>query len=182
MRKIIAGWLAGIWLCLLLVRLPVQAANLAEPIQAQAYVLMEQESGTVLAEEQADVPLPMGMMAKLMTVLLAAEQLESGAWTLETVLTASDVVNTCEGATVWLTAGETMTVADLLKAVIIGNANDAAAVLAEGVSGSVPAFVMEMNARAFDLGMRQTILTNPQGYDDEKQCTTARDFAKLCRR
>ena len=71
MRKIIAGWLAGIWLCLLLVRLPVQAANLAEPIQAQAYVLMEQESGTVLAEEQADVPLPMGMMAKLMTVLLA---------------------------------------------------------------------------------------------------------------
>ena len=49
MRKIIAGWLAGIWLCLLLVRLPVQAANLAEPIQAQAYVLMEQESGTVLA-------------------------------------------------------------------------------------------------------------------------------------
>ena len=57
MRKIIAGWLAGIWLCLLLVRLPVQAANLAEPIQAQAYVLMEQESGTVLAEEQADVPL-----------------------------------------------------------------------------------------------------------------------------
>ena len=135
MRKIIAGWLAGIWLCLLLVRLPVQAANLAEPIQAQAYVLMEQESGTVLAEEQADVPLPMGMMAKLMTVLLAAEQLESGAWTLETVLTASDVVNTCEGATVWLTAGETMTVSDLLKAVIIGNANDAAAVLAEGVSG-----------------------------------------------
>ena len=165
MRKIIAGWLAGIWLCLLLVRLPVQAANLAEPIQAQAYVLMEQESGTVLAEEQADVPLPMGMMAKLMTVLLAAEQLESGAWTLETVLTASDVVNTCEGATVWLTAGETMTVSDLLKAVIIGNANDAAAVLAEGVSGSVPA-----------------IFTNPQGYDDEKQCTTARDLAKLCQR
>ena len=62
MRKIIAGWLAGIWLCLLLVRLPVQAANLAEPIQAQAYVLMEQESGTVLAEAQADVPLPMDMI------------------------------------------------------------------------------------------------------------------------
>ena len=75
-----------------------------------------------------------------------------------------------------------MTVSDLLKAVIIGNANDAAAVLAEGVSGSVPAFVMEMNARAFDLGMHQTIFTNPQGYDDEKQCTTARDLAKLCQR
>lgn len=60
-----------------------------------------------------------------------------------------------------------MTVSDLLKAVIIGNANDAVAVLAEGVSGSVPAFVMEMNARAFDLGMHQTIFTNPQGYDDE---------------
>ncbi len=54
--------------------------------------------------------------------------------------------------------------------------------LAEGVSGSVPAFVMEMNARAFDLGMHQTIFTNPQGYDDEKQCTTARDLAKLCRK
>lgn len=180
MRKFVAGVL--IFYITFFCWFPMQAAAEENAVSTKAYVLMEQESGTILEEQQADVPMPMGMLAKLMTVLLAAEQLESGNWTMDTVLTASDSVNNCKGATVWLVSGETMTVSDLLKAVIIGNANDAATVLAEGISSSQDAFVMEMNARAFDLGMRQTVFTSPQGYDDPKQLTTARDMALLCRR
>lgn len=74
-----------------------------------------------------------------------------------------------------------MSVEDLLKGVIIGNANDAAAVLAEGVSGSIDRFVQDMNARAFDLGMRDTVFTSPQGYADSVQQTSAYDLALLCR-
>ena len=93
-----------------------------------------------------------------MTALLTAEQLTSGSWTLETELTAGEEVSGISGAVIWLVPGEKMTVSDLLKGLIIGNAGDAAAMLAVGISGDVASFVMEMNARAFDLGMRSTRL------------------------
>lgn len=160
--------------------LPAKAEEVQ--IAASAYVLMEQETGTILSGQQEKTPQPIGTMAKLMTVLLAAEQVENGTWNIDTMLTASDSVNGIKGATIWLQAGETMSVSDLLKAVIIGNANDAAAVLADNVSGSQESFVMQMNARAFDLGMRSTVFTNPQGYDDPNQVSTAYDIALLCRR
>ena len=73
-----------------------------------------------------------------------------------------------------------MTVDSLLKGLIIGNANDAAAVLAENISGSTADFVMDMNARAFDLGMRGPVFTTPQGYDDENAYSTAHDIGLLC--
>lgn len=179
MQKLLAGFLA-VWMLLCSWNLPVQAEDAGLDTTAQAYVLVEQGTATILAEKQATTPLPIGMLAKLMTVLLAAEQLETGSWTMDTMLTASDCVADCTGATIWLLPGETMSVSDLLKAVIIGNANDAATVLAESISGSQAAFVMDMNARAFDLGMRQTVFTNPQGYDDPEQYSTAYDIALLC--
>lgn len=145
-----------------------------------AYVLMECSTGTVLDGMNADERLPVGTMAKLMTVLLAGEALESGKWSADTVLTASDCVNNTKGAVIWLVSGETMTVEDILKGLIIGNANDAAAVIAENISGSSEDFVMDMNTRAFELGMRDTRFTNPQGYDDENAYSTAHDIGLLC--
>ena len=79
------------------------------------YALLEAETGTVLLESHGSDRLPCGAMAKLMTALLAAEQLEQGAWTTDTVLTATDAVTGTKGAVIWLTAGEEMTVGDLLK-------------------------------------------------------------------
>lgn len=150
-------------------------------IASSAYVLMEAETGTVLLESDSEKQLSCGMMAKLMTALLVAEELESGRWTTETVLTVSDCVTGIKGAVIWLMPGETMSVGDLLKGLIIGNANDAAVVLAVGISGDTEAFVMDMNARAFDLGMRNTCFTSPQGSSDAGQYTTAYDLALLCR-
>lgn len=180
MRRIFAAILAILCGVLLLHRTAVSAAEESE-IPSAAYVLMEVETGTVLLESNADTKLSCGTMAKLMTVLLAAEQLESGRWTLETELTANDAVSGVKGAVIWLVPGETMTVEDLLKGLIIGNANDAAIALAVGISGDIESFVMDMNARAFDLEMRDTRFTCPQGSDDEGQYTTARDLALLCR-
>lgn len=182
MKRGIAGLLAGcICLCCLVRSGWAGAAEDVAVPEAAASILMEAETGTVLQEQNAHVPLSIEMMAKLMTVLLAAECLENGTWMLDTPLTASDSVRDTKGAVIWLVPGETMSVEDLLKGVIIGNANDAAAVLAEGVSGSIDRFVQDMNARAFDLGMRDTVFTSPQGYADSVQQTSAYDLALLCR-
>ncbi len=151
--------------------------EIPEPL---AYVLMECSTGTVLDGMNADEMLPVGTMAKLMTALLAGEAIESGKWNTDTLLTASDCVNDTKGAVIWLVSGETMTVEDILKGLIIGNANDAAAVIAENISGSAEDFVMDMNARAFELGMRDTRFTSPQGYDDENAYSTAHDIGLLC--
>lgn len=159
---------------------PAAVSAAEEPeIPAAAYALLEAETGTVLLESRGSDRLPCGAMAKLMTALLAAEQLEQGVWTTDTVLTATDAVTGTKGAVIWLTAGEEMTVGDLLKGLIVGNANDAAVVLAAAAAGDTKQFVMDMNARAFDLGMRDTWFTSPQG-DTDTSYTTAADLGRLC--
>lgn len=159
---------------------PAAVSAAEEPeIPAAAYALLEAETDTVLLESHGSDRLPCGAMAKLMTALLAAEQLEQGAWTMDTVLTATDAVTGTKGAVIWLTAGEEMTVGDLLKGLIVGNANDAAVVLAAAAAGDTKQFVMDMNARAFDLGMRDTWFTSPQGNTDTSY-TTAADLGRLC--
>ena len=159
---------------------PAAVSAAEEPeIPAAAYALLEAETGTVLLESHGSDRLPCGAMAKLMTALLVAEQLEQGAWTTDTVLTATDAVIGTKGAVIWLTAGEEMTVGDLLKGLIVGNANDAAVVLAAAAAGDTKQFVMDMNARAFDLGMRDTWFTSPQGNTDTSY-TTAADLGRLC--
>lgn len=166
---------------LLLTRIPALKADAEDEVpEPAAYALMECSTGTLLDENNGNVRLPVGTMAKLMTALLAGEMIESGGWSRETVLTASDCVNGTKGAVIWLQSGETMTVDGLLRGLIIGNANDAAAVIAENISGSSDDFVMDMNARAFELGMRDTRFTTPQGYDDEAAYSTAHDIGLLC--
>lgn len=73
-----------------------------------------------------------------------------------------------------------MTVSDLLKGLIIGNAGDAAVVLAVAISGSISDFVMDMNACAFDLGLRHTYFSSPHGSNEDGQYTTAYDLGLLC--
>lgn len=179
MKRMCAIGMAVLLVWLGLCRISASAEETEIP--AAAYVLMEAETGTVLLESNGDAPFSCGTMAKLMTALLTAEQLTSGSWTLETELTAGEEVSGISGAVIWLVPGEKMTVSDLLKGLIIGNAGDAAAMLAVGISGDVASFVMEMNARAFDLGMRSTRFDAPQGSNAETQYTTAADLARLCR-
>ncbi len=156
--------------------LPVPAVSGEE---AAAAVLIEARTGTILSEENGDVPLPVGSLAKLMTALLTAQAIAAGRLTEETVLTAGDYVTEAKGALIWLEPGDSISVEELLMGMLAGNANDAAAVLACAVSGSEEQFIMDMNAAAFDLGMRSTRFTSPQGYDDPQAYSTAHDMALL---
>ncbi len=178
MRKIFS-FLLSIFFCTMIfgVNTCAEEDSLPEPA---AYAVLECSTGTLLDESRSQEPLPVGTMAKLMTALLVGEKLQSGQWRKDELLTASDSVNGIKGAVIWLLPGESMTIDSLLKGLIIGNANDAAAVLAEGVSGSCEDFVMDMNAKAFDLGMKNTCFTSPQGYDDENAYSTAYDIGLLC--
>lgn len=161
------------------------AADNADKIREYkaSYVLMEASTGCVLRRHEENTPVNMGSFNKLMVVLLAAEAIERGEMSFETVLTASENANSKQGAQIWLMPGEKMTLGDLLKAVIIGNANDACCVIAEAVGGSEKGCTELMNSRANELMMTNTLFTECTGYyDDENQHTTALDGARLlCR-
>ncbi|MBP1560480.1 MAG: D-alanyl-D-alanine carboxypeptidase [Oscillospiraceae bacterium] len=144
-------------------------------------VLIEASGGAVIHDINGDLPVPVGTMAKLMTVLLAAEQVDEGKLKLDEKLKTSSYANSMQGAQIWLMPGEEITAEELFKGVIIGNANDAAAVLAEAVGGTEEKFVELMNSRAAELNMKNTVFTNSNGYyDDSAQISTAHDLALLC--
>ena len=145
-----------------------------------AYILMEARTRAVLDEYNPDLQVNAGYMSKLMALLLIAEDIEDGKYTTDTIMTASQAVAGTEGAVVWIEPAENITVDELLKAVIIGNANDAMTVLAENSEQSVENFIMRMNSGAFDLGLRDTAFYSPYGYYDEREHTTAHDLAVIC--
>ena len=159
---------------------PFSSAAAEKEIQAQAYILAEVSTGTVLAGENTDRELNCAYLSKLMSLLLIAEDIETGKFLLSTELTASQSVSGTQGAVIWLEPGDRLTVEELLKAVIIGNANDAMTVLAEASEKSVEAFVSRMNSEAFDMGLRGTAFFSPYGYYDEREHSTARDIAEIC--
>ena len=157
----------------------VSAETISEEY-SRSYVLMEAETHTVIRENNGDKRVKMGSFNKLMTVLLAAEAMDRGELSLETELVTSEHANSMQGAQIWLMPGEKMALGDLLKGVIIGNANDACCVIAEKISGSEEKFTELMNSRAAELGMNDTLFTECTGYyGDDAQYTTAHDAALL---
>ncbi|MDE6036154.1 MAG: serine hydrolase [Ruminococcus sp.] len=159
----------------------ISAGN-AEDVQEDysAYILMEARTRAVLDEYNQDLPLNTGYMSKLMAILLIAEDIEDGKYTTDTIMTASQAVAGTEGAVVWLEPSENITVDELLKAVIVGNANDAMTVLAENSGQSIENFVGRMNSKANELGLKDTVFYSPYGYYDEREHTTAYDLAVIC--
>ena len=148
----------------------------------ECYALIECGTGSIVLSENAGKQVNCGYLSKLMTLLLIAEDIETGKYRLDTELTASETVRGTKGAVIWLEPGDKISVEELLKGVIIGNANDAVTVLAEKSEGSIEAFVSRMNSEAFDLGLRDTAFYSPYGYYDEREHTTAADMAVICRK
>lgn len=147
-----------------------------------AYLLMELSTGTVLSDNNKDTVVSVGTMAKLMTVLLVAEKINSGDISADDAVKTSNAANSMQGAQIWLMPGEEISVDELLKGIIIGNANDASVAVSELVSGSEEKFIELMNKRADDIGMKNTTFTDCSGYyDNEDQVSTAYDMALLCR-
>ncbi|MBE6753396.1 MAG: D-alanyl-D-alanine carboxypeptidase [Ruminococcaceae bacterium] len=146
-------------------------------LDCRAAILMEQETGRVLFEKNADECLPEASITKIMTMLLVFEALDSGRITMEETAVCSAHAASMGGSQIWLEEGEQMTVHELIKAAMVGSANDASVVLAEHIAGSHESFVAMMNARAAELGMAGTAYKNCTGLDAEGHVTTARDIA-----
>jgi D-alanyl-D-alanine carboxypeptidase (penicillin-binding protein 5/6) len=145
---------------------PPPSAELPK-VEAAAAALADLDSGRVLFEAGTEEPLPIASLTKIMTALLVIE----GTRPTEPV-TVSDEAAGQTGAELGLQPGEQLTVQDLLTALLLQSANDAAVALAEHVSGSVDSFVGLMNARAQDLGMTDTEFRSPSGLDDTGRSTT----------
>ena len=157
---------------------PTEAAALE--VGGKSAILMDQTSGTVLFEKNAHEKLAIASVTKVMTLLLVMEALDQGRITLEDPVTCSDVAASMGGSQIWLEPGEIMTVHELLKAAAVVSANDACAALAEHISGSIEGFVAEMNTRAAELGMNDTLFLDCSGLSDDAY-SSAYDVALMSR-
>lgn len=142
-------------------------------------ILIDGNTGQVLYENNSDKPVHIGSLNKLMTVLIVAEEIESGKLSLNDELTAGKNAFNETGAVIWLETGEKMLVSDLLKGVVIGNANDACIVFAEKISGSEKDFVKLMNQKTKEIGMKNTVFTDCKGTGVGNQHSTAYDISLL---
>ena len=150
-------------------------------LHCRAAILVEQESGRVLYEKNADEAMPIASITKVMTLLLTFEAIHNGRLTLDTPVPVSEHAYHMGGSQIWLEPGEQFTLDEMLRAICVSSANDAAVAVAELVGGSEPAFVEQMNARAAQLGMDHTAFRNACGLDTAGHLSTARDVATMSR-
>ncbi len=148
-------------------------------LNCKSAVLMDAESGKILYMSNADEPLPPASVTKVMTLLLTFEAIDSGNLKYDDMVSTSDYAASMGGSQVFLESGESMSVDDMLKCVVVSSANDAAVALAERIAGSEAMFVEKMNARARELGMNNTNFENVTGLDDDtvNHTISARDIA-----
>jgi D-alanyl-D-alanine carboxypeptidase (penicillin-binding protein 5/6) len=148
---------------------------------------MDAATGQVLFEDHAGEASPPASMTKLMTFLVLHDKLASGSLTLQTPVTVDAADSKIGGTQVWLKEKEVFSVEELLYAMMIQSANDAAHALARTAAGSPAAFVELMNAKAHEIGMTHTTFRSPHGLPPgnrrvaEGDLTTPHDFALLCR-
>lgn len=150
-------------------------------VPCKAAFLIEEQSGQRLYEKNADMQLPMASITKIMTMLLVIEAVESGKITMADTVPVSAHAYSMGGSQIWLEPGEIFTVDEMMKAVAVSSANDAAVALAEYVGGSEDGFCTMMNKRAEELGMTGTHFVNACGLDAPGHQSTAKDIAIMAR-
>jgi len=150
-----------------------------DPSRENESIVIETDTGRVLSEANADAITYPASLTKMMTLYLTFEALNAGRLRLEQYLPVSSEAASKSPTKLQLVPGDSVQVHELILGVVTKSANDAAAVLAEGLAGSEPAFADRMTARARELGMINTVYRNASGLPDPEQRTTARDVAQL---
>ena len=152
-------------------------------VRAKSAVLMDVKTGQTLFSYNENEALPPASVTKVMTLLLLAEAIDGGRIKLDDTVSVSARAASMGGSQIFLEAGEQMRLEDLFKSVVMASANDAALALAEHLCGSEEAFVAKMNARAKELGMKNTRFENTNGLDDttKDHLTSALDIAIMSR-
>jgi D-alanyl-D-alanine carboxypeptidase (penicillin-binding protein 5/6) len=159
------------------------ALALTEPeVGANAVVLLETKANKVLLSRNENARVYPASLTKIMTVLLAVEAVEQGSVSLGDAVTASencafDLVE--DGSSSGITAGEVMTLQDLMYCALVHSANEACNIIAEYIAGNIAAFVDQMNAKAGELGCSGTHFANTHGLPDENHYTTAHDMSLI---
>lgn len=144
-------------------------------------VLIEQNTGKILYDHNMHEKLRPASVTKVMTILLIMEALDNGRITLDTKIPCSQNATSMGGSQIWLDPRETLTVDEMLKAICVVSANDCTVAMAEYLAGSEEAFVIQMNARAKELGMNDTTFKNCHGIDEDGHLTSAYDISLMSR-
>lgn len=151
-------------------------------ISLPSAVLMEKTSGQIVYEKNPHERLTPASITKIMTLLLAMEEIEAGRLSEDDMLVCSNYASSMGGSQIWLEEGELMSAGDMIKAVAVVSANDCAVALAEHIAGSEESFVARMNRRAEELGMVDTHFFDCTGLtDDDSHYTSAYDVAIMSR-
>ena len=150
-------------------------------ISAPAAVLMDAGSGQVLYSKAPHDVRPCASVTKVMTLILVFEALDNGSLKYGDKITSSEHASSMGGSDIWLEPGEVMTADEMIKAVVVASANDAAVALAEYISGSEDEFVRRMNEKAAALGMKDTVFKNCNGLDEDGHVTSAYDVSLMSR-
>lgn len=150
-------------------------------ITSKSAILMDYNTGKMIYALNEHEKLPPASVTKIMTLLLTMEAISSGKIKLEDKVSISEYASKMGGTQVYLEPGEVQTVEDLIKAVSIRSANDAAVALGEFISGSNEGFVKLMNDRAKSLGMEDTNFVNSNGLPEDNHYTSAYDIALMSR-
>ena len=158
----------------------VSAENEIE-VTAPSAILMEQNTGKVLFEKNADEVRTGASLMKIMCLLIAMERIDENKLSLTETVTASDNAAEVKGADVWIKSGESMKVEDLIKAIAMVSANDATVALAERIAGSEQKFIEMENEKTKQLGMQNTVFKDAVGSEESGSVTSARDVALMSR-
>lgn len=150
---------------------------------SKSSILMCADTGEIIYEKNAYEHLSPASVTKVMSMLLIIEALDSGKISVDDKVSASENAVAMGGSQIWLEQGETMTVDELFKAVVIASANDACTALGEYIAGSSASFVTMMNERAAELGLENTNFENCTGLDDtaKNHYSCAYDIAVIAR-
>ena len=148
-------------------------------INAKSVVLLEPKTKTLLYENNKDERLAPASVTKIMSLLLIMEAIDGEKISYDTKVTASAHAASMGGSQIWLKENEVMTVDELLRAAVIASANDATVALAEAVAGSEETFVEQMNAKAAQMGLKNTHFVNACGLDANDHYTSAFDVAVM---
>ncbi len=151
-------------------------------LEVPSAILMEAETGEIIYEKDAYIHRAPASVTKIMTMLLAAEAVDSGTVKLDDPVTASAKAAGMGGSQIWLEEGETMSFGEMLKCITVVSANDCCVAIAEHLAGSEDAFVARMNARAAELGLKDTNFLCCSGLSDsDEHYSCAHDLALISR-
>lgn len=150
-------------------------------LSCESAILIDENTGTILYEKNSHEKLRPASVTKIMSLLLIMEALDNGKITLNDAVPCSERARKMGGSQIWLNETEKLSVNDMLKAICVVSANDCTVAMAEYLAGTEEAFVAQMNKKAKDLGMNDTIFKNSHGIDEDGHLTSAYDISLMSR-